>query len=206
MSASKKNLPEAVGFLSIMQHRTTGLMGGLLLLNPMGRPLEFHCTAPVKPNRAQEILYGPTLEPFLYGEQIGQSLVRKSSVLPRLILTDVEPAVSIRTFVDRPVVWIEIPAEDADEPSLTSSAAAAETWGGRRTRIDAPHLDRSRGTPTLSRTFELAGRQAAVDPAFPDDQQQVETCWGGFADHIDPVEPFQRIREAIREAQGGTRT
>ena len=50
-----------------------------VLLNAAGRPLEFHCTAPIKPNRAQEILYGPTLESFLYGEQIGQTLIGQSN-------------------------------------------------------------------------------------------------------------------------------
>ena len=44
-----------------------------MLLNLAGRPLEFHCTAPVKPNRVQQILYGPSLQPYLYGEQIGPS-------------------------------------------------------------------------------------------------------------------------------------
>ncbi|MGW8256618.1 MAG: hypothetical protein ACWGMZ_03940, partial [Thermoguttaceae bacterium] len=58
----------ALGFLTIIQHEQHGLFGGYLLLNTSGRPLEFHCTAPIKPNRAQEILYGPTLESFLYGE------------------------------------------------------------------------------------------------------------------------------------------
>ncbi len=63
------------GFLTVVEHPQYGLFGGYLILNTAGRPLEFHCTAPIKPNRAQEILYGPTLESFLYGEQIGQTLI-----------------------------------------------------------------------------------------------------------------------------------
>jgi hypothetical protein len=57
----------ALGFLAVVEHELHGLFGGYLLLNATGRPLEFHCTAPVRPNRAQQILYGPTLEPYLYG-------------------------------------------------------------------------------------------------------------------------------------------
>ncbi len=83
--------PTALGFLTVIEHPQHGLMGGYLVLNGAGRPLEFHCTAPVKPNRAQQILYGPTLEPFLYGEQIGQALVAKSQLEPLLICTDVRP-------------------------------------------------------------------------------------------------------------------
>ncbi len=59
-----------------------------MLLNAAGRPLEFHCTAPVKPNRTQEILYGPMLKPYLYGEQIGQTLLAKSKLMPVVVCTD----------------------------------------------------------------------------------------------------------------------
>ena len=48
-----------LGFLTVLEHPQHGLFGGYLLLNLAGRPVEFHCTAPVKPNRAQQILYGP---------------------------------------------------------------------------------------------------------------------------------------------------
>jgi len=61
---------------------------------PHRTPLEFHCTAPVKPNRAQQILYGPTLEPYLFGEQIGQSLLSKAAVEPEVICTDRPPALA----------------------------------------------------------------------------------------------------------------
>ena len=53
----------ALGFLTVVPHEQHGLFGGLLILDSGGRPLEFHCTAPVKTNRAQEILFGPMLEP-----------------------------------------------------------------------------------------------------------------------------------------------
>ena len=71
MSASGSKSVPSVGFLTVQEFTDLGLIGGYLILNAVGRPLEFHCTAPVRPNRAQEILYGPTLAPFLYGEQIG---------------------------------------------------------------------------------------------------------------------------------------
>ena len=67
----------ALGFLTVLEHDEHGLVGGYLLLNMAGRPLEFHCTVPVRPNRAQQILFGPTLRPYLYGEQIGQALLAK---------------------------------------------------------------------------------------------------------------------------------
>ena len=69
-SSGSKSLP-AIGFLTVCEQPEQGYFGGLLVLNTNGRPLEFHCTAPVKTNRAQEILYGPTLRQYLFGEQLG---------------------------------------------------------------------------------------------------------------------------------------
>jgi hypothetical protein len=106
MSASgSKSLP-AIGFLTICDYAEGGFCGGFLVLNAAGRPLEFHCTAPVKANRAQEILYGPTLRPFLFGEQIGQTLVARSKAAPLLVVTDAEPALAVRPFIEPPVACL----------------------------------------------------------------------------------------------------
>src|SRR5436190_17749996 len=98
-----------VGFFTVARPTDQGLIGGLLLLNAQSRPLEFHCTAPVKPNRAQEILYGPTLLPFLYGEQIGRALLAKCTTAPTLIFTDSEPGLSLREVSDCPVICVPAP-------------------------------------------------------------------------------------------------
>ena len=85
MSAGDSKSQPALGFLTVLEHEQHGLVGGYLILNLAGRPLEFHCTAPVKPNRTQEILYGLTLKPYLYGEQIGQTLLSKSKLSPVVV-------------------------------------------------------------------------------------------------------------------------
>jgi len=105
MSASAKQVP-CLGFLTVVEHAELGLLGGYLLLNLAGRPLEFHCTAPVKPNRAQEILYGPTLRPFLYGEQIGQTLLARSKLTPLVACTDSESVLAARDFTETPLVLV----------------------------------------------------------------------------------------------------
>ena len=76
MSSGETPQP-SLGFLTILEHEEHGLVGGYLLFTTAGRPLEFHCTAPVKPNRAQQILFGPTLESYLYGEQMARYCSRR---------------------------------------------------------------------------------------------------------------------------------
>ena len=78
----------ALGFLTVIEDAPSGLFGGFLVLDLAGRPLEFHCTAPVKANRAQQILYGPTLESFLYGDHIGASLLEKAKAGVEVVVTN----------------------------------------------------------------------------------------------------------------------
>ena len=73
MTAAARSVP-AIGFLTAVEHAEYGFFGGYLIVNAAGRPLEFHCTAPVKATRAQEILYGPTLRDYLY-EQIAPAQI-----------------------------------------------------------------------------------------------------------------------------------
>ncbi|HOM16574.1 MAG TPA: hypothetical protein PLQ00_04555 [Thermoguttaceae bacterium] len=117
-----------MGFLTVVSAPQTGLFGGYLVLNWAGRPLEFHCTAPVKPNRAQQILYGPTLEPYLYGEQIGRTLLSKTQHPPLLICTDIVPALAVRQYVDWPVVLV-LPSQ-AGNPPQPQAAESSEVNGG----------------------------------------------------------------------------
>jgi hypothetical protein len=173
--------------LTVQEFTDLGLIGGYLILNAVGRPLEFHCTAPVRPNRAQEILYGPTLAPFLYGEQIGQTLVGKGKSLPMFVCTDVEPVLSVREFVSIPVVLL---TERGDEAT------------GQR-RLDASHS----GIPVPMHgkllPFQLACHQAAVDENHARDRDKIVEQWQPHAEAMNLLEPFSRLREAIEEAQRG---
>lgn len=78
----------AYGFLTVLEDSVHGAFGGYLVLSPQGRPLEFRCSTPVKPSRAQEILYGPALRPYLWGEVVGQRLVESAQISVAAILTD----------------------------------------------------------------------------------------------------------------------
>lgn len=92
-----------LGFVTVIDLESSGQVGGLLVTTHLGRPLEFQCTTPVRANRTQEILYGPTLIPFLHGELIGKTLFDRLSVKPGLIVTDLETALELRRHIDVPV-------------------------------------------------------------------------------------------------------
>jgi len=98
-SADKLHL----GFLRIVA-LDAGFVGGLLVTNRIGRPLEFQCTAPVKPNRTQELLYGPTLESFLYSEVLGKALCERVAVKAGVLLVAQSELLPLREHVDAPVI------------------------------------------------------------------------------------------------------
>jgi hypothetical protein len=183
----------SLGFLTIVEMADWGYVGGYLLLNGLGRPLEFHCTSPLKPNRAQEILYGPTLRPYVYGELIGKLLVSKSSQEPLLICTDVPEVLETRQHIERPVVLVLAEPPAAAPPR---EHAGLELFR----RVDAAHGPKRPWHPFRHRQHWLA-----VPASHPQDEPIVTERCAALRGDFDLLEPFTRIREAIAEAQRGAR-
>jgi hypothetical protein len=93
------------GFLTVL-NEANGYLGGYLVTNAWGRPLEFRLTTLVQPNKVQQILYGPSLRPYLYGDLIGKTLYDKTAAAANLIVTDQEAALEVRLHVPTPTVAI----------------------------------------------------------------------------------------------------
>lgn len=125
-TVSKPGGPLALGFLAVLQDQT-GWLGGYLVTNGWGRPLEFRLTTAVQPNRVQAALYGPTLTEYLHADVIGKTLVEKTGTKPDLIVTDSLPALALRSRLEVPVVAICPPGT---LPPDTVSLPHARTPGG----------------------------------------------------------------------------
>lgn len=146
-------------------------VGGYLLVTVTGRPLEFHCTAPVTASHAQQILYGKSLRRFLFGEHLGTSLVKRAKLRPSLLMISDSEAAAVGRAVAAPTVLL--PTEEVAEAPFGAtrlSELACEAW--------------------------LLSRDSTVD-----EQQTVVEAVQQFATAVDLKEPFERIREAIGEAQ-----
>ncbi len=63
-----------------MLQEANGFLGGYLVTNQWGRPLEFRLSTAVQPNRVQQVLYAGTLEAYLCADLIGKTLVDKAGV------------------------------------------------------------------------------------------------------------------------------
>ena len=162
----------SIGYYTVNEDERTGWTGGLLILNGAGRPLEFQCTLPVRPSRAHEILYGPTLRDHLIGEVIGPLLVQKCRTPLSLLCCDQPESLALESFVDAPIALISEAAE-ADEGPITTDMLSGFS------------------------AVEVAGATFCV---AMEDVDRVNELANSFVELPDAVEPFDRIREAIKEA------
>ena len=185
--------------------------------NPAGRPLEFHCTTPLKPNRAQEILYGPTLESFLYGEQIGRTLIQQGGESPLVVFTDAEPVLCCaRLRADATRAGIARRAKKGGEGESREMERPGKGRFAGHDRRSAPlcpirprlppgfRLDGPHSGPRLI-SFELGRNRVAVPARLQQDRQLTVDALAGLADAFDLAEPFGRIRDAIEEARQAAR-
>jgi hypothetical protein len=160
------------GFLEVIADEAIGFTGGLLLVDQDGKPTEFHCTAPVAGNRTQKILYGQTWTSHLYCDIISTALVEKCSQTPELI------------FIEQPE--LKQLAGEIAPPVLMVSKTGEPTASSFQPEYPEMILDDLKVT-VLSKDlvqFEFTR----------------EAC-SRFTSTLTLDEPFERIRQAIGEAQ-----
>jgi hypothetical protein len=146
-----------LGFLTV-QHEAGGYLGGYLVTNLWGRPLEFRLSTAVQPNRVQQILYGPTLPGYVSGELIGKALFDKTATAAQVILTDTVEGWTLRRVIDVPVVWV-VPADDTREHAGVIVRPATGYRGPLLSHPDFPN-----DGPQLKELFE---RLAGLDVSEP---------------------------------------
>ncbi|TWT87334.1 hypothetical protein Mal64_28720 [Pseudobythopirellula maris] len=151
---------DVVGYLLAEGEDDQGRTGAYLLVSSRGRPLEFHCTAPVRASRAQEILFGPTLRDYIDGELIAGALVAKARLTPGVVVV-------------------------ADK--ALAEPVAARGWAAVCVTPDAPEGQAS----------DVPAKSVQGEPLPEAVRALLETLRGS----VDLAEPFERIREAIREAR-----
>jgi len=181
MEADRHNKMNTLGFLTVRYHPMHGYFGGYLIVNSLARPLEFHCTLPVQPTRAQQILYGDTLGEFVCGEQIARALVSKAKGTPHAVLSDTRSVLTLRHMQSIPIASIEFAFKDA---------------GG----LQRPDSNRDE-----YHRFKAYGSQFTVLPEFSRDADAIRSIFDTDKSPIDLLEPFGRIEEALMEAHPATK-
>ncbi|MDR3108340.1 MAG: hypothetical protein LBU65_01455 [Planctomycetaceae bacterium] len=207
---------ELLGFLSVVEHVKFGLIGGYLVLNKAGRPVEFHCTTPVRTTRPQEILYGDSLAPFIYGEQIGQTLVGKSRSETALVFTNAIPVLALQEFTDKPVIYVTLSPKKTDA-ATNNAANNRETLpllsyendngnnSGNKTNNESLVSVRLHNIPGLCvdnwEEIEIGHKLLALPGHLKITREQQREKLTVLMKTLDFLEPFERIRLALEETQ-----
>lgn len=172
MANSSDEAPQTLGFCTVRWHAEHGYFGGYLILNTHARPLEFHCTLPVKPSRAQEILYGATLSDFVCGEQIAKALTSKAKLSPQIVLTDCTAVLALSRVSDLLVACLP------GSPSNT-----------------LPVSDAAR-----TKSVKIGEQSLQILRDDLQSETKLRELWQHLDISLDITEPFQRIAEALQEA------
>lgn len=178
MSAGPVSTPLHIGFLTILQE-SAGFLGGYLVTNQWGRPLEFRLSTAVQPNRVHQILYGGTLRPYICSDLIGKTLVERTATPVQMVVTDNAYALDLRQRIDAPVAWV----------------ALGERVELRRFDAAASHPAAEASPPPL-----CVRGSVYCHPRYPDDVARINELLSQLVG-VELMEPFQRIREAIAEAR-----
>lgn len=124
-----------LGFYSVHNDEVAGWMGGLLVLNTSGRPLEFHCSLPLRPTRTQQILYGPSLAAYLVGDLIGKAVLARTKLRPSLILVQDEAALPLAEVVKLPMACLDGSAVSSQYEAIKIDGANAIVSTGHRQQV-----------------------------------------------------------------------
>lgn len=167
-----------LGFLTAVELQDGGFVGGLLVTDRFGRPLEFQCTTPVRANRTQELLYGPTLVPYIVGELIGKALAARISVKPSVLLSDRTDMLPLRHHVDIPVLCL-VPRNSPESSTVRETGGATD--------------------PSEDSRVHLGRNEFQVHADFAEDVQSVRKIAQPIDSGADLSEPIERVSEALRE-------
>lgn len=167
-----------VGFLALVPNAAKdGYLGAVLVVDTMGRPVEFRVTYPIKPTAIQRVLYGNALEPYIGAELCGKPLLKSTTHELALMLVDRESLLSVSQDAVTPFAYIcpqgeRLEVMDGMEAQGTRRSIGSSS--GRFRPIEA--------------TFAKSAEAAADDVT-----SLIERL---YAD-IDLLEPFERIAKAV---------
>lgn len=171
--------PGKIAYLGYMEFDNGGsYRGAILVTDDWGKPLEFRCTAPVKPTSVQRTLYGSTLMPHVLVELIAKPLMDSLNEEPVAVLVSYETFLDLRHKVDVPVVQIR------RQGTGVKVTAASDEEGNQNIVMD-------------SESGKFAPIIVEAHWKFPDDTNSCASLLKELFGRWDVVEPFERLHKGL---------
>ena len=164
------------GFLVVLADEGGAYVGGLMVTDPSGLPMDFRYTDPVTPTRLQRALYGGVLDRYLRAEVVLRTLFAALDEPPTLIVVD-DPS-----LLDEPIDLC---------PLALLGPSQAEPLGAVGTRS-------GEGSRSFLLQASAAGHPVRVTlPAAAGDEAMVVEAVVSLAARMDVLEPTERVRDAL---------
>ena len=158
----------------------TSYLGGLLMTNSQGIPMDFRYTEPITPTKLQSVLYGKALEPHLREEVIQKALLKEIKTPPHMMFVEMSDLVGVFGAEAKfPVLSVQ----RTQEPSLVDTGAS--------TRLSSRELlvQLGEGGSPLRVLFAQGMNQEDQDLALS------KLIQAGY--QMDLAEPMDRVLEAL---------
>ncbi len=168
----------AIGYLIVDEPSNIGYCGGLLVINELGRPLEFHCSSPIRPTRSQQILYGASLRSYLLNEAIGTVIVKTCKQRLDMLLVNDPASWPLSELLGLALVLVD------------ETTATRQSESGGEFDHESIHW-----TP-----MEISGQNVRWCSDEIRQPAQLKQVLQPLACRLSLSEPFERIRNALAEA------
>lgn len=123
------------------------------------------------------LLYGPTIDAFVCGEQIAKALVGKAKVKPTVVLIDCAAVLALSTVC-----------------SVSAAHLQFEPEG------DSSSFHPPQGSPGELLSLRVAPWQLSILATQPELEAPIVACLSQLGSNFDLTEPFQRVVDALLEA------
>jgi hypothetical protein len=162
--------PGKIAFLGYMELDSgASYRGAILITDDWGKPLEFRCTAPVKPNAVQRTLYGQTLLPHVLIELVGAPLLQAVQEQPEIIIIQESLFFDLRHKADTPIVRLKRQGVDVKLSSEEGEKAKPVVLSSDSGKFDPIVMEAHWQFPgdldyTREKLRDLFGRWDLVEP------------------------------------------
>lgn len=183
------NTKTSVGYLISTSIAENVFMGGAMVTDPYGLPLEFRYTEPVKATKLQRILYGDVLEQYIQTDVILASILDHLEQKPSLFIVNDAAFLAAAEARGKTTVWL---GEGSTSPLAEVGASVAVS-------ADEMLLQFSKtGGPMRVKFAAGAGSPAGVAGPAGTRQAEIVRMLTDLAGTMDVSEPIRRVERALK--------
>jgi hypothetical protein len=170
----------SVGYVLSLAVADQVFMGGAMVTDTAGLPLEFRYTEPVRATKLQRVLYGDVLEKYIHGDVIAANLIGKLEQKPEIFLTADPTLASV------------LQAAGKKTAALTATRVAPlKEFGAEQASDENEYLLQLSETGSPVRVIVAPQTEAAR-------RAEITSVLVGLSRSMDLLEPLMRVETAIR--------